>query len=141
MKPTLFLRIAAVLTLIHCIAHTAGGVLAGPAPGAQASALSVVKSMRFEVMGVSRSYWDFHFGYGLFVTITLLAEAILFWQLADVAKKDVTAVRPIIALFIFVFVAISIVSARFFFVAPVIVEFLIALSLAAAWVSARARLS
>jgi len=32
-------------------------------------------------MGSMRSYWDFFFGYGLFVTIFLLAVAVLLWQL------------------------------------------------------------
>jgi len=33
MKPALFLRIAAVLTFVHAVLHTIGGVLAEPDPG------------------------------------------------------------------------------------------------------------
>ena len=34
MKSTIFLRIASVLTLIHAILHTIGGVFGKPEPGA-----------------------------------------------------------------------------------------------------------
>ena len=38
MKPVAFLRIASVLTLIHSILHTIGGVFGKPDPGASATA-------------------------------------------------------------------------------------------------------
>jgi hypothetical protein len=89
MKPTLFLRIASVLTLIHCILHTFGGVLAAPRNGAEeVSVIETMKSHRFDVMDSMRSYWDFFFGYGLFVTIALLVQALLFWQLSRLAKPN-----------------------------------------------------
>ena len=33
MKPVVFLRIASVLTFIHSVLHTIGGVFSGPDPG------------------------------------------------------------------------------------------------------------
>ncbi|PYY03415.1 MAG: hypothetical protein DMG64_08005 [Acidobacteria bacterium] len=95
MKPTLFLRIASLLTLIHCILHTIGGVLAGPKHGAEeASVIETMKPRRFDVMGSMRSYWDFFFGYGLFITLALLVQAVLFWQLARVMKTNSALAKP-----------------------------------------------
>ena len=83
MNATLFLRIASVLSLIQCVLHTVGGVFGSPKHGAEEVAvIETMKSHRFDFMGSMRSYWDFVFGYGLFVTIDLIVQTILFWQLA-----------------------------------------------------------
>ena len=135
MKPATSLRIASVLTFVHCILHTIGGVLAPPSHGAEE--LAVVANMaahRFEFMGSMRSYADFMLGYGLFVTIVLLVDAVVFWQLAALARTRPDGLRPVVAVFALGYVAIAIVSGRFFFIAPVVTELLIALCLAAAFV-------
>jgi len=75
MKPVLFLRIASVLTLIHAILHTIGGVFGAPSPGVATTVAAMMRS-RFPVMGVMRSYSDFYLGLGLAVSIFLTAEAI-----------------------------------------------------------------
>jgi phosphoglycerol transferase MdoB-like AlkP superfamily enzyme len=138
-KPALFLRIASVLTMIHCILHTFGGVLSSPKHGSEE--LAVVETMKahtFNVMGSMRSYWDFFFGYGLGVTITLLIQSLLFWQLATMCKTNVAWTRPIVLLFFFNFVAMSAVVWRYLFIAPAITELLIAACLAAAYFTAAA---
>ena len=139
MKPALFLRIASVLTMIHCILHTIGGVLSSPKHGSEE--LAVVETMKahtFNVMGSMRSYWDFFFGYGLGVTITLLIQSLLFWQLATMRKTNAAWTRPIVLLFLFNFVAMSVVVWRYLFIAPAITELLIAACLAAAYFTAAA---
>ena len=42
--------------------------------------LAAMKSHQFDFMGSARSYWNFFFGYDLFVALTLLVAGILFWQ-------------------------------------------------------------
>ena len=133
MKPTLFLRIASVLTLIHCILHTVGGVLSAPRHGAEeVSVIETMKSHRFDMMGSMRSYWDFFFGYGLVVTIALFVQAVLFWQLSTLAKKNPSCTRSILVLFLLNYLAVAIVSWNYFFVAPAVTELLIAACLASA---------
>ena len=83
-----------------------------------------------------RTYWDFFFGYGIIATITLLVQAVLFWQLATLAKTHAALTRPILILFFFNFAATAIVAWRYFFIAPAITELLIAACLAAALFSA-----
>jgi len=80
-----------------------------------------------------RSYWDFFFGYGLFVTIFLLAVAVLLWQLASFTKSNSIGIRPVVALFSVTFVAMAVVAWKYFFLGPAITELLIAISLAMAF--------
>ena len=134
LKPIIFLRAASVLTFIHCIAHTVRGVLSAPAHGeTEIAVIETMKSHSFSFGGFSRTYWDFHLGYGWFFSFILLVDGLLFWYLAGVSKTDSIVIRPVVALFGLNFLIMAIVSWKYFALGPVIVELLIALSLAAAF--------
>jgi hypothetical protein len=81
MKPALLLRIAAVLTFVHAVLHTIGGVFGEPDPGPATAAVQAMKMNQFLLMGNTRSYWDLYRGFGLAVTIFLTVEAVIFWHL------------------------------------------------------------
>lgn len=136
MKSTILLRIASILTVLHFAGHTFGGVFGTPTPE-QAAVLEVMKSHHFILMGSSRSYWDFHLGFGLFVSVMLLVEAALFWQLSTMVKTNPQQARPIIALFSVAFAAFAILSWKYFFIAPLVLEIIIAICLAWAWRAAQ----
>jgi hypothetical protein len=137
MKPVIFLRIASVLTFIHAALHTVGGVFGGAAPGAQQVAVSAMKANEFVAMGVTRSYWDFHMGLGLAVSVFLTMEAVVFWQFGSLAKTDALRLRPVLATFLVGYLCVAVVSYRYFFAGPVIAEILIALCLGLAIASVR----
>ena len=139
MKTATFLRIASVLTLIHSILHTIGGVFGKPAPGV---ATTVAAAMRthFEVFGVNRSYSDFYMGFGLGITIFLTVDSILLWILASMSRHDALRLRPLIAVFALGYLAFAFNSYVFFFPIPVITELLIVACLVAAFVSSKASL-
>jgi hypothetical protein len=133
-KSIIFLRIASVLTLLHGVAHTIGGVFGKPRNGAEELlVLETMKGHTFNVMGSMRTYWDFFFGYGLFGSINMLIQGMLFWMVASYVKTNPGAVRVVAGLFCINFVATSIVAFRYFFIAPGIMEMLIAGCLAAAY--------
>jgi hypothetical protein len=138
MKPVLFLRIASVLTLIHAVLHTIGGVFGKVGPGPAAVAVEAMKTNQFLLMGNMRSFWDFYHGLGLGVTISLTAEAIVFWQLGTLAKTDALRLRPIVATFLLAYLALAVNSYTYFFPGPVIAEIVIVLCLGMAIVTARA---
>src|SRR5580698_6308177 len=98
-KPVLFLRVASVLTLIHAVLHTIGGVFSSPDPGPATVAVEAMKANRFLLMGNMRSYWEFYRGMGLAVSIFLTFEAVVFWQLSSLAKRDAIRLRPVLATF------------------------------------------
>jgi hypothetical protein len=136
-KPALFLRIAAVLTLIHAILHTVGGVFGRVDPGAATIAVQAMKANQFLLLGHVRSFWDFYRGFGLGLTILLTSESIVFWQLASLAKADAGRVRPILVTFAVAYSVFAVNSNTYFFVGPVIAEILIATSLVLAIVTAK----
>ena len=136
-KPVLFLRIASVLTLIHAVLHTIGGVFGKVEPGPEATAVAAMKANQFLLMGNMRSFWDFYFGFGLALTIFMTAESILMWQLSSLAKTDARRLRPMMVTFLVAYAALAINSNMYFFIAPVITEILIAACFAVAIATAK----
>ncbi len=136
MKPVIYLRIASILTLIHSILHTIGGVFGKP-PSGQAAMIAASMRYRFEVFGVMRSYADFYRGMGLGITVALTMDAALLWLLASLAKSDAARLRPILAVFFIGYLALALNSYTFFFSGPVIAELLIVLCLGAAILTAK----
>jgi hypothetical protein len=135
MRPTVYLRIASVLTFIHAALHTIGGVLGKP-PNATAVTVAATMRMRFPVFGVMRSYSDFLLGMGIAASISLTMEAICFWILASMAESNAQRLRPLLAVFLLGYVALAVNSYLFFFAGPVIAELLIVFCIAMAIFSA-----
>jgi hypothetical protein len=138
-KPVLFLRIASVLTFIHAVLHTIGGVFGKVGPGPATIAVSAMKMNQFLLMGHMRSFWDFYRGLGLGVTISLASEAVLFWQLGSLAKADAARLRPIMGTFLVAYAVLTVNSYTYFFLGPVIAEIFIVACLGLALVTARSQ--
>src|ERR1700681_1769248 len=139
MKAVIWLRVAAGLALLHGVMHTIGGVFGSVAPGPQEIAVTAMKANRFVAMGASRTYWDYFFGYGLFVTVSFAVQAVVFWQLGELATTHAALTRPMVAAFFVAYLATSVVSGRYFFSAPMVMELMIAACLGVAFVAARER--
>lgn len=137
MKTVIFLRVASVLTIVHAVLHTIGGVYSSPDPGPQTVAVTAMKANEFLLMGHTRSYFEFYRGMGLAVSIFLTAEGIIFWLLASMAKSNAPRLRPVLGMFGLAYLAMSVNSYLYFFTPPVVVEALIALCLGGAIVTAR----
>jgi hypothetical protein len=137
MKSAIWLRVAAGLAFLHGVLHTMGGVFGGASPGPQQTALLAMKSNTFPAMGMTRSYWDFFLGSGLFISINFFLQAVLFWQLAGMAKKNAPEMRSIAALFAIGYLGFAFLAWRYFFPVPAVMELLIAGCLTAAFVSGR----
>ncbi len=139
MKPVVLLRIASVLTIIHAVLHTVGGVFGTVGPGPATVAVQAMKVNQFLLMGHTRSFWEFYRGLGLGITIFLTAEAIVFWQLGTLAKTDARRLRPILCTFSVAYLVLALNSDAYFFAGPVIVEILIAACLGLTIMTAKAR--
>ena len=128
MKPSVLLKVASALTFLHALGHTIGCVFGKPKHGAEEIAvLDMMKSHTFDVMGSMKSYWDFFFGYGLDASVTMLVTAIVFWQLGTIVKIGSMAVRPIILVLGLQFLVTAAVAWRYFFIAPAVMEIVIAI--------------
>ena len=137
MKSCFFLRIAAVLTFIHAALHTIGGVFGKPAPGPATVAVLAMKTNSFLMMGNTRTFWDFYRGLGLGIAIFLTAEAIIFWQLSLLAATGGRRLRPILVTFLVAYAVLAVNSYAYFFIAPVIVEAVIAACLLLSIITAK----
>jgi hypothetical protein len=133
-----FLRVASVLTVLHCIGHTIGGVFGVDAPPGtkEGAVVEAMKSNQFEVMGATRSFWDFFIGFGLTISVSSLVQAVVFWQLAGLAKTEPRRIRPIIAAFLFANLGFAVLAWRYFFMPPLVGAVLTTIVLAVAYVGA-----
>lgn len=132
MNSTLFLRVASIITLLYCVGHSVGMPWT-PAQGpAELAVIEAMKSHRFEVVGMQRTYWDFYFGFGVIISVYLLVQAIVLWQLAGLAKTNSVQVRPMIAAFIVAFLVNAFLAWKYFFAVPAIMAIAITACLALA---------
>ena len=136
MKAFHFLRIAAVLTLLYCAGHTSGMPWT---PYTDAGATSVVETMKthsFAEQGFQGTYWDLYLGFGLVISLYLLTQGVVLWQVASLAKTEPRRVRPIVISFLVAFLINVALSWKYFFIVPVVLGGLITICLAIALVLA-----
>jgi hypothetical protein len=135
MARTLY-RIAAVLIALLDLGHSAGYPWSDPAWGVD---LQSVQSSHFNVLGFSRTYWDFYVGFGLSISVFLLLGALLAWQLGNVPRQTFPLLRTTAWGLTFCFAAITVLDVRYFFTIPIVMSSVVTVLLAAAtWRSARA---
>jgi hypothetical protein len=135
MRPSVFYRIASVLLLLFDAGHTSGFPWSDPKWGVD---LSSIQSTHFYIMGFSRTYWDFYVGFGLFVSVFLLLAVVLAWQLGGLPPESLARLRGTGWAFALCFVAITVLSWRYFFIIPIVFSIVTTLCLtAAAWLSAK----
>ncbi len=120
MKPSVLLRVASVLSFLYFLGHSAGFPWT-PADGPQATAVvEAMKRFQFEVVGRSRTYWDFYQGFGVTISVQLLVQTLVLWHLGTVAKTDPARVRPLVAVFAVAMLINAILATRYFFPIPLI---------------------
>ena len=137
MKASLFYRVAAVFLLLFAVAHTLGFRQSDPKWGVDAL-LNSMRSIHFDVMGFSRTYWDLFVAAGLSVGVFYLFAAILAWQLGSLPAETLPRMRGIAWAFALCFAAITVVSWRYLFLLPVVFALVITVCLiSAAWLSSK----
>jgi hypothetical protein len=133
MKAYHFLRVAAVVALLYCAGHTMGMPWTPYTDAEATSVLDTMKGHSFEAEGFKGTYWDIYFGFGLAISVYLLVQAVVLWQVASLAKVDAIRVRPIVVSFLVAFVINAVLSWKYFFAVPVVMAGLIAVCLAIAF--------
>ena len=130
---TLFLRIASVISLIFTLGHTAGG-LRKWSPMGDNEVLRAMTAVRFDTMGANRTYLDFYIGFGWAITVAMLMQTALLWQMASLARTNPASVRPMIAVIALATVASGVIAWRFLFPVPALFSIALVIPLAAAYV-------
>ena len=132
---TLLLRIASVISLLFAAGHSLGG-LKKWSPMGENEVLKAMTAVRFETMGANRSYLDFFMGFGWSLSVAMLLQTVLLWQMASLARTDVAHVRPMIAVFALATLASGVISWRFLFPVPALFSGVLLIALLAAYVVA-----
>lgn len=96
--------------------------------------LKTMRAIRFDTMGVSRTYLEFYRGFGHSLSIFLVLQTVVLWQLAAIARTDPAQARPMVASFAVASIASVVVSWLFLFPVPAIFSAVLATCLAAAFV-------
>jgi hypothetical protein len=128
---TALLRIASVISFLFAAGHTLGG-RKDWSPMGETEVLQAMRSQRYEAFGVSRTYLDFFLGFGYSLSVTLLLQAVVLWQLARIARTDPGLVRPIAASFAIASLATAAVAWRFIFPIPAVFAAVLAVLLGVA---------
>jgi hypothetical protein len=138
LKASVLYRIASVLLLLFALGHTLGFRQIDPRWGVD-SLIGSMRSIHFDVQGFGRTYWDFYVGFGLFVSVFLLFAAVLAWQLGGLPAATLSLMRGTTWALAICFVAVTILSWRYFFIVPIVFSIVISLFLiAGAWLSSKA---
>jgi hypothetical protein len=136
MTTTLLLRIASAISLLFTAGHTLGGRKQW-SPNGDNEVLRAMTSVHFDMMGVNRSYLDFFMGFGWTLSVFMLMETVLIWQLANLSQTNIEAARPMIVVIAVATLAMGLLSWRFLFPVPALFSIVLFVVLVAAYVIAK----
>jgi hypothetical protein len=138
MKASILYRIAAVLLLLFAVGHTFGFRQFNPEWVGTDAVLASMRSVHFDAMGFTRTYWDFFTAFGFFTSVFLLFAAAVAWLLGGLPAETLARVRGIAWALALCFVAITALSWGYVFTIPIVFSALVTICLsAAAWLSAK----
>lgn len=135
MKTTIWLRVSAIISLLFAVGHTLGGMQSW-SPIADNTVLQSMRTVHFDVMGVHRSYLDFYLGFGYSLSVSLFLQSVLLWILSNVARRDATIARPMIAAFVVAIALGGIIAWKYLFPVPALFSLALGAPLIAAFIAA-----
>jgi hypothetical protein len=138
MTTTFTLRIAAAISLLFTVGHSIGG-LQKWSPFGDNAVFQAMSGVHFHAMGVTRSYLDLYLGLGWSLSVFMLLQTVLLWQLAALARTSAAQVRPMIAAFALATLATGLIAWRLVLPVPALCSAALLLALVAAYWSARPR--
>jgi len=132
------MRVAAAVlqalgTILHTMATASGTASGSATPGSREKAvLEAMRGFHFDIMGSSRSAWDFYRGYEFSITV-LFAALVLMWQLSSLSRAEPRKALPLIVTLLVCTTLLDILSWTYFFAGPGVMSALIALCLVLAF--------
>ena len=132
MRPTSWLRTAAVLTALFAVGHTSGRPWTPALGPAEQPIIDGMHTVRFSLMSTSLSYWDIYQGFGLTLSVLLAMQAMLLWQCATLARNELAKIRPLLLTLLVGAILTALVAIKCLFILPVVSGLAIALCIALA---------
>jgi hypothetical protein len=138
MKPSTLYRLGALVLLFHATGHTFGGVVFYHAhTPAEASVIQAMQASRVDIMGVTRSLWDFYYGWGLAVGALSYVLAGMVWMLGRPAARPAEDLGGLTALAIAGCLSQTLLCVRYFFLLPALLTLSAAILCGVAWLRQR----
>jgi hypothetical protein len=132
----LWLRVSSIVSVLFAAGHTLGGRRAW-SPVGESDVLAAMRTYRFDVQGMSRSYLDFYRGFGFSLSVFLLLQGVVLWQLCAIARTHPALVRPIIGSFAVASVVGALITWAFIFPVPAVFSAVLSACLVLAFFAAR----
>ena len=117
LRPSVLYRVSAVLLVLFALGHQIGFRQVDPSWNADAVA-GAMQSVRFEVQGFDRTYWEFFSGFGFFVTTLLVFSAVLAFELSRLPAQVLRAFSRVRWAFALCYLVIAVLTWGYFFLAP-----------------------
>ena len=135
MKPRTWLRIAAGLQAFGTLGHNLATLSTKPTRGAPEQAVfDAMRGFQFDIMGSTRSTWDFYRGYQFSTTVTFVLTVVLLWLLSNMSSSAPREARPLVLALLIAQLFNVLIGWEFFFAGPGVVGSLIAICIALAMV-------
>lgn len=138
MSTRVWLRIAAIVSLLFAVGHTLGG-MQNWSPVADNPVLQSMRTVHFAVMGVNRSYLDFFIGFGYSLSVSMFLQSVLLWMLSNLAHTHAAIARPTIAAFAVSAALSGLIAWRYIFPVPALFSLVLFAVLVVALASAHRR--
>jgi hypothetical protein len=133
MNARLFLRSAAVITLLLTVGHMLGSPWTPVHTPPGLAVVTAMKSYHFPAMGFERTYYEFYVGFGWLLGAYAAAHAVIFWQLAGLSSQFPGKLRPVVAVLCLEAVCAALLEWKFLFWAPIVFSAATAACLGVAW--------
>ncbi len=121
--PSTILKTASIISLVWAAGHTYGtlSILTG-------EAASSIQAQTIQVNGVAKTFADLFGGYGYFITVFMLIQAAILWQLSTRVRNGET-VNQTVMVFLISSIATSVLSKLYLISIPMIFSMVIAVLL------------
>lgn len=135
MSTTVWLRVSAIISLLFAVGHSLGG-MQNWSPIAANAVLESMRTVHFDIMGVSRSYLDFYMGFGYSLSVSLFLQSALLWILGNAARQHASIVRPMIGTFVVAVALGGLIAWQYIFPVPALFSLVLCATLVVAFISA-----
>jgi hypothetical protein len=137
MTPRLLLRLSTGLLTLFLIGHGLGSIAGTSRGAAEAAVVSSMQGYTFDIMGVTRSHWDFYQGLNHYLTAALIVFLLLLVITTRLAERSPGDARPLVWALAVGQALFAVLSWVYFFPAPAVMTTLAAVLLA--WAASRLR--
>lgn len=129
---SLLIRFSAVTVLLFAAGHLLGAANSW-SPLGDSAVLQSMREFSFDVMGTTRSYWHFYYGFGLYIGLLLAAQGVALWQAASLPAVHV---RPLLVTSAVTWAAGTVILWQYIFIVPVLFSIVCSAGIIASLISA-----